>query len=554
MALVVLAANAILFLAAWEVMALSGVPPRPDRARASRRRSGPRSSTSSPPTSAPGALRALRAARQRGRLLRVRGTIAHAGCRPAAPGALRARARRLRHQGRPHAAPRLAPRAHAAAPSHVSALMSGVLHQDGIYGLLRVPRFFDAPPRVVGRGCCSRPGVRLGACSASPSRSASTTSSACSPTTASRTSASSPLGIGLALLGRLAAEPALRRCSGFAGGAAPRREPRRCSRRSCSSAPGASCTRPARRDIDRLGGLAQRDAAGPPLCSWSARSPSAASRRSTASSASGSSTWARSATARAAGDRRSRLGGAAAPGARARRRPRRGLLRQGRSASSSSARPRSEHAAARARVRAADARADGACSPRPAPSSASSRRLLAGADAGAPRGLGRPARRRARPRRPAPRPRSALAVSLGALALLAAAGRARACWRRRAAARRPAAPTWGCGYARPTAAHAVHRLLVRGDARRCASAGPSFREAAACRRAAALPAPTPPSARTSPTPSSTWPCSRVLRSAAGVAERVRRAPPWPGAGARAPASSRHPDRPSSLWRFLVVSP
>jgi hydrogenase-4 component B len=38
------------------------------------------------------------------------------------------------------------PGAHAAAPSHVSALMSGVLIKMGIYGLLRVTGLFDAPP------------------------------------------------------------------------------------------------------------------------------------------------------------------------------------------------------------------------------------------------------------------------------------------------------------------------------------------------------------------------------------------------------------------------
>jgi len=38
------------------------------------------------------------------------------------------------------------PGAHAAAPSHVSALMSGVLLKTGIYGILRVTGFFDALP------------------------------------------------------------------------------------------------------------------------------------------------------------------------------------------------------------------------------------------------------------------------------------------------------------------------------------------------------------------------------------------------------------------------
>ncbi|HVP67563.1 MAG TPA: proton-conducting transporter membrane subunit [Anaeromyxobacteraceae bacterium] len=42
------------------------------------------------------------------------------------------------------------PGAHAAAPSHVSALMSGVLLKTGIYGLLRTTGFFDAPPASWG--------------------------------------------------------------------------------------------------------------------------------------------------------------------------------------------------------------------------------------------------------------------------------------------------------------------------------------------------------------------------------------------------------------------
>ncbi|MGB8931905.1 MAG: proton-conducting transporter membrane subunit, partial [Anaeromyxobacteraceae bacterium] len=42
------------------------------------------------------------------------------------------------------------PGAHAAAPSHVSALLSGVLLKTGIYGILRVTGFFDAPPPAWG--------------------------------------------------------------------------------------------------------------------------------------------------------------------------------------------------------------------------------------------------------------------------------------------------------------------------------------------------------------------------------------------------------------------
>jgi formate hydrogenlyase subunit 3/multisubunit Na+/H+ antiporter MnhD subunit len=42
------------------------------------------------------------------------------------------------------------PGAHAAAPSHVSAVMSGVLLKTGIYGLLRVTGFFETPPIAWG--------------------------------------------------------------------------------------------------------------------------------------------------------------------------------------------------------------------------------------------------------------------------------------------------------------------------------------------------------------------------------------------------------------------
>jgi formate hydrogenlyase subunit 3/multisubunit Na+/H+ antiporter MnhD subunit len=42
------------------------------------------------------------------------------------------------------------PPAHAAAPSHVSALMSGVVVKTGLYGLLRVTGLFDAPPATWG--------------------------------------------------------------------------------------------------------------------------------------------------------------------------------------------------------------------------------------------------------------------------------------------------------------------------------------------------------------------------------------------------------------------
>jgi hydrogenase-4 component B len=44
------------------------------------------------------------------------------------------------------------PGAHAAAPSHVSALMSGVLLKTGIYGILRISGMFQGPPAAWGGG------------------------------------------------------------------------------------------------------------------------------------------------------------------------------------------------------------------------------------------------------------------------------------------------------------------------------------------------------------------------------------------------------------------
>jgi formate hydrogenlyase subunit 3/multisubunit Na+/H+ antiporter MnhD subunit len=74
------------------------------------------------------------------------------------------------------------PLAHPAAPSHVSALMSGVMVKLGIYGLIRVGRGGAWSSSSWGR---SRPS------SASSTPSSITISSACSPSTRSRTSASS---------------------------------------------------------------------------------------------------------------------------------------------------------------------------------------------------------------------------------------------------------------------------------------------------------------------------------------------------------------------------
>jgi len=42
------------------------------------------------------------------------------------------------------------PRAHSAAPAHVSALMSGVIHKAGIFGMLKFTALIDAPPAWMG--------------------------------------------------------------------------------------------------------------------------------------------------------------------------------------------------------------------------------------------------------------------------------------------------------------------------------------------------------------------------------------------------------------------
>ena len=81
------------------------------------------------------------------------------------------------------------PGAHANAPSHVSALMSGVIIKMGIYGLVRTVSLLPVPPTWWGVLLLVLGGISgvLGW----PLPSASTTSSGCWPTAASRTSASS---------------------------------------------------------------------------------------------------------------------------------------------------------------------------------------------------------------------------------------------------------------------------------------------------------------------------------------------------------------------------
>ena len=81
------------------------------------------------------------------------------------------------------------PAAHANAPSHISALMSGSLLKMGIYGLLRAVSFFRRHRSGGEYSCSAWESFRRLSGFFSPS--GSMTSSACWPTTASRTSASS---------------------------------------------------------------------------------------------------------------------------------------------------------------------------------------------------------------------------------------------------------------------------------------------------------------------------------------------------------------------------
>ena len=81
------------------------------------------------------------------------------------------------------------PSAHANAPSHVSAIMSGVAIKMGIYGIVRFSGWLPVPAAAGWVVIGAR--RRRARCSASPSRSRRTTSSGCWPTARSRTSASS---------------------------------------------------------------------------------------------------------------------------------------------------------------------------------------------------------------------------------------------------------------------------------------------------------------------------------------------------------------------------
>jgi formate hydrogenlyase subunit 3/multisubunit Na+/H+ antiporter MnhD subunit len=108
------------------------------------------------------------------------------------------------------------PGAHAAAPSHVSAVMSGVLLKTGIYGLLRTSGFFDAPPASWGVALMVLGGVSgvLGVALALAQHDLKRLLAYHSVENIGIIT----MGVGLAMLGRARSEPGLV-LLGFAGGA-----------------------------------------------------------------------------------------------------------------------------------------------------------------------------------------------------------------------------------------------------------------------------------------------------------------------------------------------
>ena len=134
------------------------------------------------------------------------------------------------------------PEAHPAAPSHVSAVMSGVMIKMGIYGLLRV--LLSSGRRRPGGAGAARASARCPGWWRAASRWRSTISSGCSPITASRTSASSPWASASAFSGRRTATPA--RVRSATRGRCCTCSTTAFSRACCSRGPAVSCTARAR--------------------------------------------------------------------------------------------------------------------------------------------------------------------------------------------------------------------------------------------------------------------------------------------------------------------
>jgi formate hydrogenlyase subunit 3/multisubunit Na+/H+ antiporter MnhD subunit len=149
MALVVVSANGVLFLAAWEVMALSGflLVLTDHEEREAQRAAFVYLASAHAANLALFAMFVL--------LARLAGSFEFAAMAGLPAGGAAAAVVALALVGFGLKAGLMPlhfwlPGAHAAAPSHVSALMSGVLLKTGIYGLLRVTGFFEAPPAAWG--------------------------------------------------------------------------------------------------------------------------------------------------------------------------------------------------------------------------------------------------------------------------------------------------------------------------------------------------------------------------------------------------------------------
>ena len=150
MALVVVAANAILFLAAWEVMALAGffLVLTEHQERDAQRAAFVYLAAAHAGNLALFAMFALL-----GRMAGSYDFSAMAGLAAAGGAATAVVALALCGFGMKAGILPLhfwLPGAHSSAPSHVSALMSGVMLKIGVYGLLRVAGFFRAPPAAWG--------------------------------------------------------------------------------------------------------------------------------------------------------------------------------------------------------------------------------------------------------------------------------------------------------------------------------------------------------------------------------------------------------------------
>ena len=149
------------------------------------------------------------------------------------------------------------PLAHPAAPSHVSALMSGVMTKVAVYGFVRIVFDLLGPAGLVvehGRAGARRHHRGDGrALCADAARS----QARCSPITRSRISASSSSALGLALAFQ-AHGMALAAALALTAGAVPRVQPFACSRACCSSAPARCSTATGERDMEKLGGLIHR--------------------------------------------------------------------------------------------------------------------------------------------------------------------------------------------------------------------------------------------------------------------------------------------------------